>query len=508
MEVGRTLFNPHVQNKWPASRGLSTYNEMTGLNLEEEMQNGGIWIDIGPGQKCAAISELSEKIDNVWVIGIAPNVPEEFPVRSTIFGGWMPTLSLPIDGRARVVTDIFSGVSYAPHGLNVLIKAASWLAPGGVVAACTETRRLGDGWTHDRIVRFFKECMALECKFQVYKKFAEGNQKWEDQLRIVIRNNNTYDSLIGRANKIVGRALRGRLLWQSKDEAAKIFEVTHHDPKYFERNYKQIQNESYRYETSITSASPAWPQRDLKAYNEMVGFDIQDYLKDGQIYIDSGCGLECRALGEIARHNPKVTCVGVSMNVPDVIPMGITVIPRSLPNYDFKYIAPAHLITDIYGAVSFADKKILLEDLPYAQDKVKESDSERKQEYFEPAALETLVRLASQLASNGKLVVCTELDRFGDEYSHKRITHFFKKEMGLKCRFEEYQHFAEDRQIEETQLRIVIDSDRDYEGLIGKAEKMVGIAHEGRTLWESKEDEPEKRMRIMEMIFEKEVGQE
>lgn len=101
--------------------------------------------------------------------------------------------------------------------------------------------------------------------------------------------------------------------------------------------------------------------------------------------------------------------------------------------------------------------------------------------------------------------MCTELDRFGNQFAWQRIAYFFKSEMGLECRFEPFQHFAEDRKIEEMQLRIVIENQRGYEYLIQKSEEVVGHPCNGRVLWESKEEEVEKRMQIMETIFEKDL---
>lgn len=123
-----------------------------------------------------------------------------------------------------------------------------------------------------------------------------------------------------------------------------------------------------------------------------------------------------------------------------------------------------------------------------------------------PAALETLIRLATQLAPDGKLIVCTELDRFGDSFAQQRISEFFKKEMGLSCKFEIYDHLAEDRGIVEKELRIVVESNRDYQALIQKSEEYIGKSRNGKILWQSREADESKRMRIMETLFEKPIS--
>ena len=221
----------------------------------------------------------------------------------------------------------------------------------------------------------------------------------------------------------------------------------------------------------------------------MIGFDPLDYLRPEDVYYDSGAGKTCQVVGEVKRAMPSVHAIAIGMHTPETIPPGVVYIPATLPHDcpNLEKIKKARLITDIFGAVSFAELK-----------------NERTGEH-EPAALETLIRLAGQLAPDGKLVVCTERDRFGDTHAQARIAAFFKDQMGLKCTFEEYEHLAEDRQKNEKQLRVVIESDRDFEHLVRASEEIVGVPRSGRTLWESREENPDDRMRIVETLFEKPV---
>jgi hypothetical protein len=491
LEIFRNLEQPN----WPANRDLKTYSEMCGHKLELLVRDGDIVVDIGPGRSCTFLDELS-RIRNISAMGIAPHVPERIPANVISFAGWAPTFEMPIKDRAMLITDIFAGVTYAmkpsrdgksmvPAGLDVLIRAANWIAPGGRLIACTETTRLGNRHDLDRIARFFHEYMGLKCKFEIYQKFAEGNQKWEDQLRITIENSNTYSNLVKRAEEVVGRALRGRVLWESKDGGnARIFEVQYPDGNYFQRNAVELIKGRHKTDPSVRHPNPRWPDnRNLATYNEMVGFDIAQYMREGGLIIDSGCGRTCLPLKELKELRPHVTCIGVARHVPSA-PKGVAAIPAILPAFEFKRIDQANLIVDVFGAVSFADKL--------------ETDARG----YEPAALETLIRLANQLAPGGKLVVCTELDRFGDQHAHNRIINFFKYDMGLDCRFEAYDHFAEDNQVMEKQLRIVIDSNRDYDTLVQKAEEVVGIPRSGRVLWHSAEEKEEDQQKIYETIFD------
>lgn len=493
LQVFRTIEQPN----WPANRDLKAYNEMTGCILQDIVQDGDIVFDIGPGRGCRFLEELKGLRPKISAMAVAPHVPEHIPANVIAFAGWAPTFEMPTKDRAKAITDIFAGVSYAmkpskdgknmvPAGLDVLIRLANWITIDGFVVACTETTRLGNRHDRDRIARFFHEYMGMKCTFEIYEKFAEGNQKWEEQLRVTIKNSNSYKSLVEKARVIVGRALRGRILWQSKDGGmARIYEVQYPDDNYFKRNAQELLQTRQKTDPSVRSANPQWPDnRNLATYSEMVGFDIAEYMKDGGRIIDSGCGRTCLALKELKELRPRVKCLGLARHVPTA-PMGVSAIPAILPDFDFGRLGKAKLIVDIFGAVSFADKL--------------ESDARG----YEPAALETVVRLALQITpEGGKLVVCTELDRFGDQHAHKRFQEFFKYEMGLDCKFEVYEHFAEANQVMEKQLRIVIDSNRDHDTLVKQAEKIVGIPRSGRVLWHSGEEREEDQQKIYETIFD------
>ena len=228
------------QPAWPAERDFAAYDLMSGGILGEMVRTGkltsSVVVDIGPGRFCSALKEMASKVEGIIPYAIAPHHPEIIPAGITFYRGALPDEDFPIK-NAQLITDIFAGVSYAmrkdsdefvPSGLEVLIRLAGWLKPGGVLIAYTEVKRLGTHEDHVRISHFFRKYMSLVCLFEIYEKFAEGNQVIENQLRVIVRNEQTVDKLERRqayyrdlvelAKRCIGQPSRGEVLWESKEE--------------------------------------------------------------------------------------------------------------------------------------------------------------------------------------------------------------------------------------------------------------------------------------------------
>ena len=490
-------FSTTTQNKWPASRGLDTYNEMTGIDIAERLSKLPKYkrkvIDVGAGRGLM-LQQLSERVKGLNAFAIGPNIPEIKEKTVKVVGGWAPSFELPISELVAVVVDVFGGFSYAmekdkvtgellPAAHKVLIREGSWLAPGGTARACSEVERLGDEFALERIQKFFSEAMGLQFSWEDYSKFAEGNGVVETQRRFILENPHTFKTLTEEAETCIGKALRGRIIWQSPDESAKIYEVHHHDAQYFEDNRKELDNEKFRLEPSVSSENPQWPKNRSKAtYESMIGFSIDEFLKDGGFYFDSGSG-SFKVPAEVAKNNPKVVASGISLTPPEELPQGITALIGSLPEFDFQGMKQCTLITDVFGAFTFADKKT--------------------DDGFVPAPIDVLIKLCLQLAPGGRLVICTEKDRLGDNFERERIGRFLKEKMGLDCKFEFYMHRAEARGIDELQLRITINNNKSYDVLVDKFEEIVGVPGKGKVLWESREERPEDRMQILSTVYNK-----
>lgn len=229
---------PSTQHLWPAERNFDDYDLMSGGILcrminEGNLTKSEIIVDVGPGKFCSALTEMIRKVKGIVAFAIAPHIPEEIPKGITFHAGTLPDGNFSIH-NAKLITDIFSGVSYAsrideqgniiPTGHEVLIRLATWLKPGGVLIACTEIGRLGNKEDQNRITDFFFMYMGLSCEFETYQKFAEGNQREEDQLRITIRKPlvvvepQNYEDLIPLATKHIGQATCGNILWESREK--------------------------------------------------------------------------------------------------------------------------------------------------------------------------------------------------------------------------------------------------------------------------------------------------
>lgn len=304
------------QYEWPAERDYAAYDFMCGGRLNKMIRKGRISaaeivIDVGPGKFCSALAEIARRVEGAALYAIAPHKPEAIPSGITFFPGLLPKVEFRINS-AKLITDIFSGVSYAirtdlgsvvPIGHEVLIRLAGWLKPGGVLIACTEVKRLGNSEDHKRISEFFRTCMGLTCTFQIYEKFAEGNRVLEDQLRITIKNKQSFEKLIKKAGEIFPVRKERAFVW--------------HPPK--------LENPFHR---------------------SVIGKDLNEILSPYDTFLNLGLDLE--QIEKFAA-NTKLQWVSIQRQK----------FKRDLENLDFSSIGKMNLITDIFEFIALSEDQAI-----------------------------------------------------------------------------------------------------------------------------------------------------
>lgn len=304
-----TTKNSCKQPSWPAERDFSTYDLISGgilgRMIRAEKLKDTIVVDIGPGRFCSALTEMAGRVRGIIPYAIAPHDPEIIPAGITFYKGSLPDEDFSIK-NAQLITDIFAGVSYAmrkdsdefvPSGLEVLIRLAGWLKPGGVLIACTEVKRLGTHEDHVRISDFFRKYMALVCLFEIYEKFTEGNLVVENQLRVIVRNEQTLDTLLQSAHMLFS------------------------PPK----------------EKETPSTLPILVNPFQKS---VIGIDLHAFLSINDTFLNIG---ENNQMAQIVADNPSLHWVALQLRAGNY----------TLDEVDFSEIRKAKLITDIFAHLAF-----------------------------------------------------------------------------------------------------------------------------------------------------------
>lgn len=219
-----------------------------------------------------------------------------------------------------------------------------------------------------------------------------------------------------------------------------------------EQHYLEV---AYLFENfpAIESTIPSWPkERDLARYAEFTHIDFDADLAANQIWIDIGCRTG-QALSETRRkYNAKL--IGVNAHHINVLP-GIHSIYAMIPSDQSVYMEyrnQANLVTDIHGAISYAEDPIA-----------------------------TLIYEACLLKPHGKAVAVTMEDRIGYP-THKmweKLQHFFKHVMGKHIIFEPFTSYSDNTKTPIKTIRITTINDNstaegELSSLLLQAKKYFG----------------------------------
>ena len=213
----------------------------------------------------------------------------------------------------------------------------------------------------------------------------------------------------------------------------------------------------------MSEREPDWPnERDLARYSELCGVDIGTFLSGGGHWIDVGPGKTARAQRALLGvAGVSLTAIGPHTRA---FPPGIRFVRGSVPE-DPDFLADAartaRLVTDVYGAVSYAGDP-----------------------------LDALLYEALLLADDGVLVAFTELERFGEADAWARVVDFFRVGLGQAAQFERVSIIGDAVPRPFVCLRVTVrggpagGADR-LAALRDEAARRVGAARPGAVLWSS-----------------------
>jgi hypothetical protein len=213
---------------WPRERDLDRYNQLAGFDIRKHLDTGGLWIEVGIGKSGRSMRPLIGQ-PGVELKAIAPHY-RALPKDISLTLGCVPDdhgFLAENRGRARLVTDMFGGVSYCEDPLQGLIYGALLLGNGGVFVTFTMLHRMGDLESWDRIAQFFHDRLNQQISFQAVYMLSDASGQFSTYLRIRVEGKAkakaTLSSLFKAAQRTIGVPRRNQSLWTSPDGSAKIF---------------------------------------------------------------------------------------------------------------------------------------------------------------------------------------------------------------------------------------------------------------------------------------------
>jgi len=209
---------------------------------------------------------------------------------------------------------------------------------------------------------------------------------------------------------------------------------------------------------------PEWPrERSLSRYKELTGIDIPAILKDGGTWVDIGPGETMNAMNPLVGQD-RLSLYAIGPHIRDV-PKGIKFELGLVPddqNFLNSLRGKAKLVTDIYGALSYAQNP-----------------------------LRVLIYGAMLIHGNGLFVGFTELLRIGDLATWSRITNFFRSELNLGVSFQTVGVIGDASGIFSACLRVVVSGDvptsENFFDVCARADAIVGRMSKAEALWVSED---------------------
>lgn len=209
-----------------------------------------------------------------------------------------------------------------------------------------------------------------------------------------------------------------------------------------------------------TSEEPRWPKsRDLARYELLAGFSIADHLKTGGLWIDIGPGETAAPMLVVAgRTGVELKAIGPhSRSFGGAVDFHHGQVPEDR-GFFRENCGRAQVVTDIYGAVS------------YAADPV-----------------QALIYAAALLGEGGRLAVFTELHRMGELSVWDRVTLFFHERMRQQVSFQTLGVVGDADSRYSTCLRVVVDGGfargQTIDKLFEHATHDIGVARQGGRVW-------------------------
>jgi hypothetical protein len=219
---------------WPKQRDLARYEHLIGFSIREKLASGGVYLDIGPGSHAVALRSV-EDIPNTTLLALTPNEVDTSGTGIIVEHGRIPQALEFVSkhaGACRVVTDIFSSVTYVDDPADALAVLSTLSDQAGVIGIFTELDKFGASETWSVIEQFFAEHTGQTVRFVRFRIKGDAEPIWVDCLRITIegashRAIDELSSVRQELRKALGEARVGREIWRTKDGSAVISEINY-----------------------------------------------------------------------------------------------------------------------------------------------------------------------------------------------------------------------------------------------------------------------------------------
>jgi len=219
---------------WPKQRDLARYEHLVGFSIREKLAHGGVYLDIGPGSHAVALRSV-EDIPNTTLLALTPNDVDVRGTRILVERGRIPEALTFVEKHAascRVVTDIFSSVTYVNDPADALAVLSLLTDQQGVVGIFTELDKFGATETWSVIEDFFRQHTGQNVRFKSFRIKGDAEPIWVDCLRITINGPSRcsatdLQTLREKLRATLGEPRIGREIWRTKDGSAIISEINY-----------------------------------------------------------------------------------------------------------------------------------------------------------------------------------------------------------------------------------------------------------------------------------------
>jgi len=220
----------HSEPLWPTQRGLERYNSLLGVDIATILAGGGAWIDIGPGVEALPMHPFLGRPD-VALQSIGSH-PRTLPAGIEFTLGEVPANTAFLEryaGKAKLVTDVYSSISYSEDPLLALVYCGLLLEAGGTCGAFTELKRIGGLATWDRAIQFFRRELHVVLSLEALSIVEDASQSVATALRIRATRERVEAVSLAAAGALlharVGHPVPSGTIWESPDQSARIVQV-------------------------------------------------------------------------------------------------------------------------------------------------------------------------------------------------------------------------------------------------------------------------------------------
>ena len=219
---------------WPKQRDLARYEHLVGFSIRQRLSSGGLYLDIGPGSHAVALRSV-EDIPHTTLLALTPNDVDVRGTRIVIEHGRIPEALAFIEKHAascRVVTDIFSSVTYVNDPADALAVLSLLPDKQGIIGVFTELDKFGATETWRVIENFFQRHTKQNVRFETFRIKGDAEPIWVDCLRITIEGASQCEAkhlqaLREQLRSTLGEPRVGREIWRTKDGTAIISEINY-----------------------------------------------------------------------------------------------------------------------------------------------------------------------------------------------------------------------------------------------------------------------------------------